>query len=281
MRIALTDNSTEGISIAGRHVSNLRYADDTTLLEKNADQLKQLINKVKTASEAAGLDLNLNKTKIMTTSDLRTFDLDGHNIETVDSFNFLGVAITPDILYRSEIHRRIGMGKAAMTRLHKIWKDKNVSLGTKISIVRALVFPVMTYGSESWVLTKRDRKRVDSFEMWCYRRLLRIPWTEKRTNAWVAKSVKSNQTLEASIAKLQLQYTGHILRTNSLEKDILTGTTQGERRRGRPKKSFWSEIKDLLQCDTTNILKMARDRNIWRLSIGKITRGRTRLDGTR
>ncbi|XP_047480176.1 uncharacterized protein LOC125032835 [Penaeus chinensis] len=137
-----------------RRISNLRYADDTTLMGTSADEVKELLIKIKPASEAAGLDLNLAKTKVMTTTNDTHLDIDGEAIDVVESFNFLGALISPRNLYSQDTNRRIGLGKAAVIGLCKIWKDKN--------------FPIVTYECKSWVINKKDRKRIDSFEMWCF-----------------------------------------------------------------------------------------------------------------
>ena len=169
-----------------------------------------------------------------------------------------------------------------MTGLTRIWKDRNIQLTTKVKLVNALVFPVVMYGCESWVLRKEDRRRIDAFELWCWRRLLRIPWVERRTNTWVLNKVKPQQTLESRISNMLLKYTGHVMRADgSLEKDILTGKMEGRVRRGRPRMSYWDKIKELSGMKPGEVADAVRDRNRWRKTVDNVTRGRPRLDGTR
>ena len=131
--------------------------------------------------------------------------------------------------------RRLALGRAAMTGLSKIWKDKDITITTKCRTVNALVFPVVLYGCESWTIRKAERRRIDSFELWCWRRLLRIPWTARRTNKSVIEEIKATIPLATLIKKQQLSYFGHIMRReNSLEKSIMLGIGGGTRKRGRP-----------------------------------------------
>ena len=184
--------------------------------------------------------------------------------------------------YNSVIKRRLAKGKAAMTGMSKIWKDQNIRIETKVRLVKALVFSVTTYGAETWVMRKQERKKVDAFEMWCWRRLLRVSWTERKTNKWILEQVKSDIPLEAKISQSLLQYVGHVIRNDgSLEKDILFGQVAGKRRRGRPRLSFWDRVKDVSGRGTQEIVVGARHREGWRRAIRDITRSRTRLDGTR
>ena len=271
-----------GVKIGGRSISNLRYADDTSLLTSTEQDMKELIQQVKQHSEEAGLYLNLSKTKIMSTAPLQNFQVNGDSIEVVRNFQFLGVTITHDALCESEVKRRLCLGRKAMTGLTKIWKDKNISLQTKIKLVNALVFPVVLYGCETWVMRKAERRRVDAFELWCWRRLLRVSWTERRTNKWILDKIKPQQTLESFIATATLRYAGHVMRANgSLEKDIMTGMMEGRRRKGRPRKGYWEVIKDLCGKSLEEVRAAAGDRRGWRSAVIDVARGRSRLDGTR
>ena len=157
----------------------------------------------------------------MSTEEMEEFELDGENVEIVQDFVFLGAKIEDSGSCKGEILRRLALGRAAMTGLNKIWKDKDITITTTCSIVNALVFPVVLYGCESWTIRKAERRRIDSFELWCWRRLLRIPWTARRTNKSVIEDIKATNPLEAPIKKQQLglSYFGHIMRSeNSLEK---------------------------------------------------------------
>ena len=169
-----------------------------------------------------------------------------------------------------------------MTGLTKIWKDKDITITTKYRIVNALVFPVVRYGCESWTIRKVERRRIDSFELWCWRRLLRIPWTARRTNKSVIEEIKATNPLETLIKKQQLSYFGHIIRReNSLEKSMMLGMSGGSRKRGRPRARWLNDIKAVTHCTLAELCGSARDRDTWRKMIMAITRSRTGLDGTR
>ena len=177
------------------NLTSLSYADDTTLVADTEDGLKQLLQQIKLVSLEHGLRLNIKKTKIMTTTGRDKFTLDGDNIEVVDRFMFLGSEIKADGGCSGEIRRRLAMGRAAMTGLQPIIKSKEIRMSTKKRLLLALVFPVVLYGSESWTMTKADRRRVDSFELWCWRRLQKISWTEKVPNGVVLAIASPPQCL--------------------------------------------------------------------------------------
>ena len=175
MREAGLNNLDVGIKIGGLCINNLRYADDTTLAASFTEDLKKIIRAVKNASENYGLHLNVGKTKVLSNVPLSSFNVDGMNIEVVHSFNFLGSTISDDGDCSKEIIRRTILGKVAMKGLQRVWKDRDISLTTKMGLVKALVFPVVYYSCESWIMKVTDRRRIEAFENWCLRRLLRIP----------------------------------------------------------------------------------------------------------
>ena len=178
------ENWKKGIRVGGRIISNLRYADDTTLVANSKDELEQLLTKLKEESEKAGLHLNLSKTKVMTTGqDVREATVGGENLETVQSYIFLGSMVTNNGECMQEIRRRLALGRTAVRNMEQAWKD--VSTGTKLEIMERMVFPIVSYGAESWVLRKKNRKTIDAFELWAYRRMLRIPWIQRKTNYWI------------------------------------------------------------------------------------------------
>ena len=184
MREALAD--WDGvISIGGRMITNLRYADDTTLIAETKNELIAIMERVKLASEKAGLYLNVGKTKVMMSEDQGEMVVDGKHIEVVSHFIFLGSLITKDGFCEKEIRRRLAMGRSAMGGLTKIWKDRGITLRTKIRLVKALVFPIVLYGSESWTMRKLERNMIDAFELWCWRRLLRVTRIYRKINVWV------------------------------------------------------------------------------------------------
>ena len=182
MRNAGLEEAQAGLKIARRNINKLRYADDTTLMEESEEELKSLLMKVKVESEKVGLKLNIQKTKIMASSPITSWEIDGETVETVSDFIFLGSKITADGDCRHEIKRFLLLGRKAMTNLDSIFKSRDIILPTKVRLVKAMVFPVVMYGCESWTVKKAERRRIDAFELWCWRRVLRVPWTARRSN---------------------------------------------------------------------------------------------------
>ena len=168
------------------------------------------------------------------------------------------------------------LGRKAMTNLTTIMKDKNITLDTKIRITEALVLPVVTYGSETWVIGKAEMKKIEAFELWVWRRLPRVPWTSRRTNEWVLGQIKTERSLLNTIRKRQLTYYGHINRAdNSLEKLIMQGKIEGKRGRGRPATKWFDNIKTITRRNVYQLNKDTKDRAEWRRQVHSITRGRT------
>ena len=171
MRNARLDEAQAGIKTAGRNINNTRYADDTTLMAESEEELK----KVKEESEKVGLKLNIQKTKIMASGPITSWQIGGETMETVRDFIFGGSKITADDDCSHEIKRCLLLGRKAMTNLDSILKSKDITLPTKVCLVKAMVFPVVRYGCESWTVKKAEHRRIDAFELWCWRRLLRAP----------------------------------------------------------------------------------------------------------
>ena len=220
MREALEDWDG-GISIGGRMITNLRYADDTTLIAETKNDLIAIMERVKLASENAGLYLNVGKTKVMMTEDQGEMVVDGKYIEVVSHFIFLGYLITKDGFCEKEIRRRLAMGRSAMGGQTKIWKDRGITLRTKSRLVKALVFPIVLYGAESWTMRKLERKMIDSFELWCWRRLLRVTWIDRKINVRVIDNIKPEWTLESRVVKASLFYFGHVIRAGGMEYEVM------------------------------------------------------------
>ena len=169
------DESQARIKIARRNINNLRYADDTTLMAESEEELKSLLMKVKEDSEKAALKLNIQKTKIMASSPLTSLQIDGGKMETVTDFLFLSSKITVDGDCRHEIKRHLFLGRKAITKIESILKSRDITLPTKFFTVKAMVFPVVRYGCDSWTIKKTEHQRIDIFELWYWRRLLRSP----------------------------------------------------------------------------------------------------------
>ena len=179
MRNAGLDEAQAGIKIARRNINNLRYADDTTFMAESEEELKSVLMKVKVESEKVGLKLNIQKMKIMASGPISSWEIDGETVETVSDFIFLGSKITADGDCSHEIERHLLLGRKVMTNLDSIFKSRDITLPTKVRLVKAMVFPVVMYGCENWTVKKAEHQRIDAFELWCWRRLLRVPWTAR------------------------------------------------------------------------------------------------------
>ena len=186
------------------------YADDTTLMAESKE-LKSLLMKVKEESEKAGLKLNIQKTKIMASGPITSWQIDRETVETVTDFTFLGSKITADGECSHEIKRCLLLGRKVMTNLDSILKNRDITLQTKVHLVKAMVFPVVTYGCESWTIKKAECQKIDAFELWCWRRLLSVPWTASRSNQSIVKEISPGCSLEGLMLKLKLQYFGHLM----------------------------------------------------------------------
>src|ERR1043165_6180135 len=272
----------KGVRIAGRTLNNLRYADDTTLLAGKMTDLIEMIRRLKIESEKAGLYFNMKKTKILSTEEEDSFEVDGEELETVTSFTFLGSVIEREGKFDLDIKRRVALGKTAMNGMEKIWKDKSVNIDTKKRLVRALIIPIITYGSELWTLTKKMEKKINAYESWLWRKMLRIPWKEKRTNDWVCKTagILEDETLLQSILRARLKFFGHVMRSNGLEKEIMMACGEGIRKQGRPRKRWMDMIYESTGMNLEDLRDVTADRGKWRSLVMTVARTH-RVDGTR
>ena len=233
MRNAGLDEAQAGIKIAGRNINNLRYADDTTLMAEGEEELKSLLMKVQEESEKVGLKLNIQKTKIMASGPITSWQIDGETVETVADFVFLGSKITADGDCSHEIKRRLLLGRKVVTNLDSILKSRDITLPTKVHLVKAMVFPVVMNGCESWTIKNAEHSRIDAFELWCWRRCLRVLRTARRSNQSILKEISPGCSLEGLILKLKLQYFGHLMgKADSFEKTLMLGKMEGGRIRG-------------------------------------------------
>ena len=202
--------------------------------------------KAKEEREKVGLKLNIQKMKIRASGPITSWQIDGETVETMLDFIFLGFKITADGDCSHEIKRHLLLERKVMTNLDSTLKSRDITLPTKVHLVKAMVFPVVMYGCESWTVKKAERRRIDSFELRCWRRLLRVPWTARRSNQSILKEISPDCSLEGLMLKLELQYFGHLMqRADSFEETLMLGKIEGRRRRGQQRMRWLDGITDL------------------------------------
>ena len=214
-------------------------------MAESEEELKNFLMKVKEKSEKVGLKLNIQKAKIMASGPITSWQIDGETVETVTEFILEGSKLTVDCDCSHEIKRRLLLGRKVMTNLDNILKSRDITLPTKVHLVKAMIFPVVMYGCESWIIKKAEHQRIDAFELWCWRRLLRVPWTARRSNQSILKEISPGFSLEGMMLKLKLQYFGHLMRrADSFEKTLMLGKIEGRRRRGQQRMRWLDGITD-------------------------------------
>ncbi|MCH9665805.1 MAG: hypothetical protein K0U41_08180 [Gammaproteobacteria bacterium] len=277
-----------GFIVGGVNINNLRYADDTVLLAESEEELQDLLDKVVDESKKKGLTINSkkNKTECMVVSkgesprcELKIGDI---TIQKIKKFNYLGSMITEDGRCDTEIRRRIGIAKDSFQKLNKILKDRKLTMGTKIRVLDCYVLSILLYGSECWTISPPMKQKLEAVEMWFYRRMLRISWTDHATNEEVLRRAGTKRKLINKIRKRQLQFLGHIMRKGKLENLSLTGKIEGKRSRGRQRLTFLKSVSNWIaegiparadEVKEQNLLRATGNRELWKTMIADVLDG--------
>ena len=268
----------KGIAIGGHNINNLRYADDTVLLAENEQDLQHLLDKIKDKSTEFGLDMNIKKTKTMVISKKSAIPLvniyvNNDRLEQVKNFKYLGQTIFDDGKCLDEIKQRIGIAKARFHAMSKVLKSRKISITTRMRLVRCYVYSALCYGCETWDINKLAANKINAFEMYIFRRLLRIKWTDHISNVKVLNTMNSKRNLLLSIQKRKLKYFGHITRGNNILTTLFQGEVPGKRTPGRQRRMWSDNIKEWTGWSLYECTSRARDRVGWRSTVCHLRTG--------
>ena len=278
LRNAGLEEPQSGIKISRRNINNLRYADDTTLMAESEEELKSLLMKVKEESEKVGLKLNIQKTKIIASSPITWWQIDGETVKNSDRLYFLGLQNHCRWWLQPWNYKMLTAWKNSYDQPRQHIKNQRHYFANKGPSSQSYVFPVVMYGCESWTIKKAEHWRIDAFELWCWRKLLRVPWTARRSNQSILKEINPEYSLEGLMLKLKLQYFGHLIqRSDSLEKILMLGKIEGRRRRGQQRMRWLDGIPDSMDVSLSKLQEIVKNREAWRAEVHEAAKSRTRL----
>ena len=270
----------EGFSVGGRNVNNLRYADDVVLIADSAEKLQELVSEVNVASEEKGLRINRGKTECMVVSKSAEMPdchlrIQQEPVKNVKEFQYLGSILTTDARCTTEIKRRIGIAKTAFRRMKNLLTNSRLSVQTRVRAIKTYVWSTLLYGCETWIVSREMERRLEAMEMWCWRRMLRVGWVERRSNVSILESIQERRELLAVVRKRQMTFLGHVMRADGLENLAMTGRIAGSRSRGRPRKKYLDKMKEIIGggMTTQQLLITTRDREQWRSITGYVFNG--------
>ena len=257
-----------GVSISGTRINHLAFADDIDMIEEEEQQLRNALKALIDEGTRYGLTMNFDKTKTMVFGEKeidQKIIVDGHELENVDHFTYLGCCVTYDLSCKKEIVIRIAKATAALKAMEKIWKSKAINLQTKLSVLNTCIFSCMLYGCEAWVMTKECERRVLAFERKCYRKILRIAWTQKINNEEVYRRIQVKENLMQKIIQRKLRLFGHICRMKDDRKikTLVFGMMDGKNRRGRPHREWADDITGWCGASLQQLSHTAQDRAKW------------------
>ena len=263
----------KGVVVGGMSITDSRYADDTALLAESEEELQETLNLVNNKGKELNMKMNAKKTKTMVITRKPVvptikIQIDGQDIEQVTHFTYLGQEFTEDGKNEREIKRRIEISRTSFNRIKSLITSKKIHMKTKIRLMKCYVWSILLYGAETWTLNKSSTQRLKAFETWCLRRMLKISWTEKKSNRRVFEMCNTKPQLIENIMKLKLKYAGHVMRHDSQQKSLLEGMVEGKRSPGRQRLTWMDKIKEWSgQRKYSDCLRAAENRERWRFII--------------
>ena len=271
----------QGVMVGGVNINNLRYADDTALIAESAADLQELINAVNDKGKPYGMEMNVEKTKSMVVSKMSpvpraNITLDGAEIKQTANMVYLGHMVTEDGKNETEIKRRIEIARNAFYNMSKMLTSRSIKVETKKRLVKCYIWSTLLYGAETWTLTRAMIGKIEAFEMWIYRKILKISYTEHRTNEYVLQKMNTRRSLMNTIKQRKCVYFGHLIRGEGLQRLLLEGKFNGKRERGRPRFAWFSNIKEWTGMNYAEAIRKAQHREDW----ASMTASLLRAEGT-